>query len=97
MSTTQIGAALEVSADLSPTERLVLIQLAHFADHDGMAFTSVDNLAEHVNVSSNTITRAVRRLIVLGLVQRLQHRDVAGMLKAFHVTLAGPGAQGTLA
>ncbi|MFF1600711.1 helix-turn-helix domain-containing protein [Streptomyces mirabilis] len=94
MSITHVGLALDTPADLRPVERLVLIQLAQFADADGMAFTSVANLAQRTNTSPTTVNRVVRRLREERLLERIAHRDVAGVCSAYRVTLDRDGAQG---
>ncbi|MFF0698411.1 helix-turn-helix domain-containing protein [Streptomyces tendae] len=94
MSTTHIGAALDAPADISPTERMVLAFLAQYAAPDGMAAPTVSRLAERANISPPTVTRALRRLGELGLIQRAAH-DQLGAL-AWRVTLSatGSGSQG---
>jgi DNA-binding MarR family transcriptional regulator len=94
MSTPQIGAALDVPADLTPPERLILVQLARFANDDGMAFPSVGSLARGANVSPSTVTRSVRRLEELRLLQRVPCRNAAGVFPAYRVTLVGNDAEG---
>ncbi|MFJ4084998.1 helix-turn-helix domain-containing protein [Streptomyces iakyrus] len=93
MSITRIGDALDARADITPTERLILVQLARLADNDGMAFTSVGNLAQRANVSPSTVTRSVRRLAGLHLIQRIRNRNVAGVFSAYRVTLDSDGTE----
>ncbi|MGW4087004.1 helix-turn-helix domain-containing protein [Streptomyces sp. NPDC004822] len=70
MSTTHIGAVLDARADISPTERLVLLLLARDAGDDGVTFPALDRLAAAANVAPSTASRALRRLEALGLVER---------------------------
>ncbi|MFD9394971.1 helix-turn-helix domain-containing protein [Streptomyces sp. NPDC060000] len=70
MSTTQIGAVLNVPADITPTERLVLVLLARDAGPDGVAFPTVGRLATAANISTSTVSRVLRRLVALGLLER---------------------------
>ncbi|MBZ6253650.1 helix-turn-helix domain-containing protein [Streptomyces olivaceus] len=89
MSTTHIGGALDTPADISPTERLVLAFLAQYAAPDGIAFPTISHLASRANVSSGTITRALHRLLELGLIQRAVHDDLD--TPAWRVTLPASG------
>lgn len=89
MSTTHIGAALDAPADISPTERLVLILLAQYAAPDGMAAPTVTRLAERANISPATVIRTLRRLRELGLIQRAVHDQLGA--RAWRVTLPATG------
>ncbi|MFE6639504.1 helix-turn-helix domain-containing protein [Streptomyces tendae] len=94
MSTTHIGAALDAPADICPTERLVLVLLAQYASPDGMAAPTVSRLAERANISPSTVTRTLRRLGELGLIQRAVHDQLGA--RAWRVTLpaSGDGSRG---
>lgn len=78
MSTTHIGAALDAPADISPTERLVLVMLARNADPEGIAFPALDRLATAAHISPSTASRALRHLEDLGLVERTRSFTAAG-------------------
>jgi DNA-binding MarR family transcriptional regulator len=98
MSTTHIGAALDASADISPTERLVLVLLARDAGPDGIAFPTVGRLATAANISTSTVIRARRRLESLGLVERTVSTTATGATTstAYRVIVdvqAGDGTQ----
>ncbi|MFI5990319.1 helix-turn-helix domain-containing protein [Streptomyces sp. NPDC051362] len=99
MSTTHIGAALNASADLTPTERLLLVILGDYADTDGRAFPSVGRLAERANVSRRTAVRALRRLTVLNQVQQVRTLNGTTGINTHWVLTLGDedGTAGTLA
>ncbi|MCG8971859.1 helix-turn-helix domain-containing protein [Streptomyces sp. CL12-4] len=78
MSTTHSGAALDIRADISPTERLLLVLLARDADPEGVAFPGLDQLAAAANISTSAAARVLRRLSALGLVERTEVRTAAG-------------------
>lgn len=77
MSTTHIGAALDARADISPTERLVLVLLARDAGPEGIAFPALARIAAGANVSTSTASRALRRLEALDLVERTRSLTIA--------------------
>lgn len=89
MSTTQIGAALDTPADISPTERLVLVLLARYAGPGGVAFPGISRLSGAANVSTATVTRALRRLRALGLIERAAACDASGATRAAAYRLTG--------
>ncbi|MFE5847804.1 helix-turn-helix domain-containing protein [Streptomyces niveus] len=78
MSTVYLDRALDAVADISPTERLVLVLLGRAANPDGLAFPTVGHLAKAVNVSPTTVTHAVSRLAELGLIQLASSRTTTG-------------------
>jgi DNA-binding MarR family transcriptional regulator len=78
MSISQLGAVLNVPADITPTERLVLVLLARDAGPDGVAFPALGRLAAAANVHPSTVSRALRRLVENGLVQRAASRTTTG-------------------
>ncbi|MFI7415251.1 helix-turn-helix domain-containing protein [Streptomyces sp. NPDC049627] len=78
MSTTHIGAALDAPADISPTERLVLVLLARDAGPEGIAFPALNHLATAANISPSTASRSLRRLEALGLVERTRSFTTTG-------------------
>ena len=90
MSITHVGAALDAPADLSPTERLILVVLARHAAPDGMAAPSISHVAQSAHVSVPTARRALGRLSELGLIQRTPSDG-----QAWRVHLNGPSADGT--
>ncbi|MCX2927889.1 hypothetical protein [Streptomyces sp. NEAU-W12] len=78
MSLTSIGRALNAPADITPTERLLLVHLARDAAGDEMMSTSIRHLAARTNTSLFTVTRSLRRLAELKLDQRGHFSDVTG-------------------
>ncbi|MFB8120615.1 helix-turn-helix domain-containing protein [Streptomyces sp. NPDC056465] len=78
MSSTLTIRALNASADLRPTERLLLVFLADDADPDGVAYPSISRLASRANISTSTVTSSMSRLGELGLIQRHQSRTPSG-------------------
>lgn len=78
MSLIQIGAALDAPADISPTERLVLVLLARDADPAGIAFPTVGRLATAANISEVTVRHVLRRLVDLGLLERTVRHTATG-------------------
>ncbi|MGY4935827.1 helix-turn-helix domain-containing protein [Streptomyces sp. 900116325] len=71
MSTTYLGRALDAPADLTPTQRLVLILLARDADDSGMTWTAVRRIAQSANISDSTAVRTLRHQKERGLVQHI--------------------------
>lgn len=55
---------------LRPVEKILLLVLSEYADDRDCAWPSQDVLAEEVEVSLSTLRRALRRLQVLGLIER---------------------------
>ncbi|MFE1206358.1 helix-turn-helix domain-containing protein [Streptomyces sp. NPDC058762] len=87
MSTTHISAALDVRADIAPTERLLLVLLARDAADDGATAPSIDRLARAANVHPSTVTRSLRRLADTGLIQRARGFTTSGSSWAWRVNL----------
>ena len=48
--------------DLKPTDRLVLLALAHYADNTGQCFPSDKQIAHRAGISERTVIRAIRTL-----------------------------------
>lgn len=92
MSTVHIGQALNAPADLSATERLVLVLLAEHANADGTTFTSVSQLARRANISPSTGTRTLRRLTEAGLVRQISVSTPAGASAGWRMELTGDNA-----
>lgn len=78
LSLTSIGCALDTPADITPTERLLLVHLARDAAGDERTSTSIRHLAAGTNTSPFTVTRLLCRLAELELGQRGQFSDVTG-------------------
>ncbi|MEV0778914.1 helix-turn-helix domain-containing protein [Streptomyces sp. NPDC050428] len=70
MSTIYLGRALDVPADITPAERLLLARLGRVPGSAGVAFPSRGCLAKAANVSSPTVSRALRQLVKPGLIRR---------------------------
>jgi DNA-binding transcriptional MocR family regulator len=63
-----IREALDGREDLSPTARHLLDRLGHHANADGLAWPSVDTLANQMGVKRITVKRARRELVEAGLI-----------------------------
>ncbi|PNG19424.1 helix-turn-helix domain-containing protein [Streptomyces cahuitamycinicus] len=97
MSLPHLGLALDAPADISPTERLVLVLLARDAGPDGIAFPAVGRLASAANISPSTVVRTLRRLRDLHLVERTVRSTTTGAAapSAYRVTVDVQEDEGT--
>lgn len=73
MSITAINWALNVETG-SPTAKLVLIKLADNADDDGVCFPSQTTIARHCELSTDSVSRHVKKLETLGLISVRRER-----------------------
>ncbi|MEV8344517.1 MarR family transcriptional regulator [Streptomyces niveus] len=93
MSNIYIDQALSTRADITPLERLVLVFLGRNAGPDGIASMAVGRIAQSANTGSETVTRALRRLTNLGLLER---QDRGGSLAPLHrLTIENAAGEGT--
>ncbi|MFG2408719.1 helix-turn-helix domain-containing protein [Streptomyces brevispora] len=91
MSIAHVSQALnttaDLSPDLSPAERLVLVLLAEHATSDGTAFASISHLARRANISPSTATRSLHRLTEAKLVRAVRVSTTAGAPAGWHLQL----------
>jgi DNA-binding transcriptional MocR family regulator len=93
--------AIETVSGLRPTEKLVLLMLANYADAQRAAcWPSRRRLAEQCGVRVETIKRAIRQLEDLGLIERDKRFDASGRQTSNRYTLridtTGPGEGGDI-
>lgn len=80
--------AIEAVSGLRPTEKLVLLMLANYADAQRAAcWPSRQRLAEQCGVRVETIKRAIRQLEDLGLIERDKRFDDSGRQTSNRYTL----------
>lgn len=72
MSIKYVAFALDGVKGLTPTERLVLISLAEWADDDGVCWYSQDRIAERVEVSRRQVIRLIDKLEARGIIVRVE-------------------------
>ncbi|MCC6946022.1 MAG: helix-turn-helix domain-containing protein [Thermomicrobiales bacterium] len=72
MAIKYVAFALDGVKGLTPTERLVLISLAEWADDDGVCWYSQDRIAERVEVSRRQVIRLIDKLESKGIIVRLE-------------------------
>ncbi|WP_371604991.1 helix-turn-helix domain-containing protein (plasmid) [Streptomyces sp. NBC_01220] len=97
MTISHVGQALDTPADISATERLVLVLLAQHADADGTASPSISWLAQRANISPSTAARALQRLTDAGLIQQVRLSTTAGTSAGWLIQLIGDNAVGARA
>lgn len=76
MSVKALTWAFEQVTEL-PVDKLVLLALADFAGHDGTCFPSQEAIAKRALCSTDTVQRAIRRLIADGMLTK--HRRYSAM------------------
>lgn len=82
MSWAAIERAMRVRVDLSPSARLVLIDLAYHENRDtGESFPGVDTICEEVGRGESTVRAALARLRTLKLVTVIEHPTTPGFPK----------------
>lgn len=64
---------------ITPTQKLVLMGLASYADERNSCFPGQQTLADRAGVSTRTVRRALDDLESQGLIRREQRRDQRGM------------------
>ena len=78
-----------------PVDKLVLLALADYADHDGTCFPSQDALAKRAMCSVDTVQRSLSRLIVAGMMSKSRryaatgHRTSDAYALNLHTTSSG--------
>ena len=65
-------------ADLSPTQKLVLVKLADNANDDGYCWPSLPYIERHTGLSNSAVRTAIRSLEALGLMARVAQADERG-------------------
>lgn len=71
--------------DVPPTQKLVLLALAHFADGEGRCFPKVETIVEHTGLSRRAVAGAIKALRDAG------HIEVeSGKLNGKHSTYLLP-------
>lgn len=92
MSIKHVQFALDGVPGLNPSQRLTLVSIGEWANHDGVCWPSHDLIAQRVGVTRRQVIRIIDQLEALGLVaktHRNQHSNTYQMvdkLSASHVT-----------
>lgn len=86
MSVQAITAAIAIQG-VSPTEKLLLIALANYADKDGRCFPSQKTLAEDTCLSDRSIRTILTDLVERGLLDRQERRRADGSRATDLITL----------
>lgn len=57
-------------SDINPTQKLVLLALADWANDEGLCWPSINRLASKTGIAGRSVQRVIRQLEDLGLVCR---------------------------
>lgn len=95
MSVRALNWAFEQVTEL-PVDKLILLALADFADQEGQCFPGQDVLAKRGLCSTDTVQRAMKRLISAGLIERTKRYGSTGhrISDAYRVTIATTTSSG---